>query len=150
MWCQLLPVSCLFYLFICLLVRSVNEVAHALVRRASEFNALPTAADSAEIKRGVRANGGFPKVVGALDGTHIYIVASSRAVERQYVNHKSRHSINVQALVDYCGLFRRISAEGPVSTHDAHVMHSSSLWPLAKSQARDGYVLGDRGDTARR
>ena len=75
MWCRLLTVSCLFYQFICSLVRAVNEVAHAIVRRASEFIALPTAAESVAIKRGFRAYGGFPNVVGALDGTHIYIVA---------------------------------------------------------------------------
>ena len=129
---------------------AVNNVAHALVRRASEFITLPTAAESAAIKRGFLAYGGFPNVVGALDGTHIYIVAPPRAVERQYVNRKSRHSINVQALVDHRGLFRQISAEWPGSSHDAHVLRSSALWPLAESHALDGYVLGDRGYPARR
>jgi len=42
---------------------------------------------------------GFPNCVGVVDGTHIRILSPSMAVEREYINRKNYHSINVQCKV---------------------------------------------------
>lgn len=39
---------------------------------------------------------GFPRVIGAIDGTHIAISAALGEHEADFVNRKSIHSLNVQ------------------------------------------------------
>jgi len=46
---------------------------------------------------GFEATSGFPKVIGALDGTHINIPAPKDNPEA-YVNRKGHHSIQLQVL----------------------------------------------------
>ena len=46
--------------------------------------------------RGFHEIGGFPGVVGALDGSHVHIMAPTGPTEPDFVNRKHVHSINVQ------------------------------------------------------
>jgi hypothetical protein len=51
-----------------------------------------------EIKQGFYESGGFPGVIGCVDGTHVRITAPS------FVNRKGYHSLNVQATCDHEGM----------------------------------------------
>lgn len=46
---------------------------------------------------GFEATSGFPKVIGAIDGTHINIIAPKNCPEA-YINRKGHHSIQLQVI----------------------------------------------------
>ncbi|XP_066934420.1 putative nuclease HARBI1 [Clytia hemisphaerica] len=89
---------------------------------------------------------GLPKIVGAIDGTHIRISPPSEKPE-QYVNRKGFHSLNFQATCDNNLLFTDVYGGWPGSVLDARVYKNSDL---AKRIARHpintchgGYLIGD-------
>ena len=70
---------------------------------------------------------GFPMCAGAIDGTHIPIVAPSEC-HAEYVNRKGYHSIIMQAVVDCKYLYRDVVIGWPGSVHDARVFSNSSIF----------------------
>ena len=87
----------------CTVSRIVSRVSTALARKQNEFIRWPsTAAERQEIKQGFFEKGGFPGVIGCIDGTHIRIQGPT-AHESDFVNRKGFHSINVQAICDHKG-----------------------------------------------
>lgn len=64
-----------------------------------------TAAERQEIKQGFFEKGGFPGVIGCIDGTHLRIQGPS-AHESDFVNRKGFHSINVQAICHHKDKYR--------------------------------------------
>ncbi|CAL9693780.1 unnamed protein product [Knipowitschia caucasica] len=73
---------------------------------------------------------GLPNCVGAVDGSHIPIVAP-KEFHTDYFNRKGWHSIVLQAVVDGKGLFWNVNSGQPGSLHDARVLRLSALWELA-------------------
>ena len=87
----------------CTVSRIVSRVSTALARKQNQFIRWPsTAAERQEIKQGFFEKGGFPGVIGCIDGTHVRIQGPS-AHESDFVNRKGFHSINVQAICDHRG-----------------------------------------------
>lgn len=83
--------------------RSVRDVSQALTDFSSKFIKWPsTTREKMAIKKGFYAIAGFPAVIGAVDGTHVRIIAPSEH-ESVYVNRKGFHSINTQAICDHEG-----------------------------------------------
>uniref|UniRef100_A0A8C0HBY2 DDE Tnp4 domain-containing protein n=1 Tax=Chelonoidis abingdonii TaxID=106734 RepID=A0A8C0HBY2_CHEAB len=70
---------------------------------------------------------GFPNCGGAIDGTHIPILAPEHQ-GTQYVNRKGYFSMVLQALVDHKGRFTHIHVGWPGRVHDARVFRSTSLF----------------------
>ncbi|XP_070819612.1 uncharacterized protein [Chaetodon trifascialis] len=98
---------------------------------------------------------GLPHCVGAIDGSHIPIIAPQE-FHCDYFNRKGWHSIILQGVVDGKGLFWNVFAGMPGSLHDAMVLRLSTLWELASrgnhfpAHTRDlggvtagYYILGD-------
>ncbi|KAA8578711.1 hypothetical protein FQN60_009233, partial [Etheostoma spectabile] len=73
---------------------------------------------------------GIPQCVGAIDGSHIPIIAPQE-YHCEYFNRKGWHSIILQGVVDGKGLFWNVFAGLPGSIHDARVLRLSQLWELA-------------------
>ncbi|XP_053898255.1 uncharacterized protein LOC128844495 [Malaclemys terrapin pileata] len=70
---------------------------------------------------------GFPNCGGAIDGTHIPILAPEHQ-GTQYINHKGYFSMVLQALVDHKGRFTNINMGWPGRVHDARVFRNTILF----------------------
>ncbi|XP_046575474.1 putative nuclease HARBI1 [Haliotis rubra] len=131
--------------------RTVDRVCDALVRKWHQFIKWPSVQEKDKIKKGVFEIGGFPNVIGCIDGTHVRIQAPTQD-EPAYVNRKGWHSINVQAVCDDKGNITYLCASWPGSTHDSHIFRTSNLRQhLEANHTRisDGFVLGDSGYACR-
>lgn len=83
--------------------RIISQVSLALAQKQGNFIKWPsTEAEIFQNKRGFFTKGGFPGVIGCVDGTHIKIQAPHQN-ENDFVNRKGFHSINVQAICNHKG-----------------------------------------------
>ena len=81
---------------------------------------------------------GFPKVIGAIDGTLIPIRAPHEN-EHLYVCHKGYHAINVMAVCDANMAFTNIVAKWQGAAHNSAIFNSSLLQiHLESGGGRDG------------
>ena len=64
---------------------------------------------------------GFPQVSGAIDGTHVPIVAPQESTADFY-NQKGYCSVVVQAVVDHRSLFTDVYIGWPGKVHNAHML----------------------------
>nr|XP_034305633.1 putative nuclease HARBI1 [Crassostrea gigas] len=107
--------------------RSVRDVSQALTDVSLKFIKWPsTTREKMAIKKGFYGIAGFPAVIGAVDGTHVRIIAPSEH-ESVYVNRKGFHSINTQAICDHEGRFTNIVAKWPGSNHDSFIFRGSNV-----------------------
>ena len=87
----------------CTVSRIVSRVSTALARKQNQCIRWPsTAAERQEIKQGFFEKGGFPGVIGGIDGTHVRIQGPSTH-KSEIANRKGFHSINVQVICDHRG-----------------------------------------------
>lgn len=85
----------------------------------------------------------FPFVIGIVDRIHINIQAPALAIERDFVNRKNRHSVNIQVIVDSRGLFTNVVVNWPGSAHDSFIMRNSNIWHAFETGRLRGIILGD-------
>ena len=76
---------------------------------------------------GFRNKWGMPQCGGAIDGTHLPILAPAE-YHTDYFNRKGWHSIIMQAVVDHEYQFMDVMVGFPGSVHDARVFSHSSLF----------------------
>lgn len=107
---------------------TVRTVCQAITEHLGPlFIRLPTTEEEAEEKtRNFFTRFRFPQCLGAVDGTHINIKQPS-CNSTDYVNRKSRFSINVQACCDFSYKFMDVVVKWPESVHDARVFTNSTL-----------------------
>ncbi|KAK3883303.1 hypothetical protein Pcinc_002515 [Petrolisthes cinctipes] len=92
----------------------------------------------------------FPEVVGAIDGTHIRIVAP-REYEAEYINRKNYHSINVQVVFDARYRILDVVAKWPGSVHDSRMWNECGLKEGFENGTipRNCHLIGDSGYPSR-
>lgn len=87
----------------------------------------------------------FPKVVGAVDGTHIAIRNPDRT-HNSFYNRKHFTSINVMVVCNADLTFSYVDARAPGSSNDAFILRMSPVSDLGESGGLNGYfLLGDSG-----
>ncbi|KAJ1085153.1 hypothetical protein NDU88_005286 [Pleurodeles waltl] len=79
---------------------------------------------------------GFPHCVGAVDTTHIPVVAPTHC-DDDYKNGEHWHAMVLQGAVDGLGQFWDICTGFPGGMHNGDILQNSSLWTLS----RDGGLL---------
>lgn len=88
----------------------------------------------------------FPKVIGAIDCTHIKLQSPSREYGEQYRNRKGYFSLNIQALVNANLEFLDVVARWPGSSHDSNIFANSRLRArMELPEFPDSIILGDAG-----
>jgi len=75
--------------------RSVQKVVNALYKHVATFIRWPTVEETERSIEKIRQKYDFPDVLGAIDGTHIKIIAP-RNDSDSYINRKGFHSIQLQ------------------------------------------------------
>jgi nuclease HARBI1 len=128
----------------------ISRVANSLANQADQFIYFPNSDQDIRRTKAEFYARGFPGVIGLIDCTHIHIRAPKLNVERDYVNRKGRHSINVQCIVDHRGKFMNVSASWPGCTHDSFILQHSNVYPAFENGQIDGILLGDAGYPNRR
>ena len=116
---------------------TVREVCSVIVEKlAAKFIAVPCGNELKAVVEAFSNKWGFPQCVGAIDGSHIPIIAPKDNAT-DYFNRKKFHSIVLQALVNYEYKFMDIYVGWSGSVHDARVLSNSSLF----NKCEDGILL---------
>ncbi|KAG5869229.1 hypothetical protein JTB14_035665 [Gonioctena quinquepunctata] len=91
---------------------------------------------------------GKPGVIGAIDCTHIAIIAPADE-EHNYVNRKGYHSKNVQLICDPELIIMNVNANYPGSCHDSFIWRQSQIKFHLQNDYQNGqrntWLLGDSG-----
>ncbi|XP_041465700.1 putative nuclease HARBI1 [Lytechinus variegatus] len=127
--------------------RVIKKVSEAIARRKREFMRFPSTRDELETtQQQFYEYCGFPGVIGAIDGTHVYIRSPGGEQALFFLNRKNRYSVNVQVVCDHAGKMTSIVARWPGSTHDSRIFSESSLKQQLEARAEGtGWLLGDSG-----
>ena len=110
--------------FVC---QCIKEVSCAIIKRFPRAIAFPKGDDLLNVLQGYEERWGFPMCAGAIDGTHIPILAPADC-HVEYVNRKGFHSIIMQAVTDCNYMFRDVVIGWPGSVHDARVLSNSTIF----------------------
>ena len=107
----------------------VRDVCTAIVETlTARFITIPSGNDLKAVVDGFSSKWGFPQCVGAIDGSHIPIIAPKENTT-DYFNRKKQHSIVLQAVVDHEYKFIDVYVGWPGSVHDdARVLTNSSVF----------------------
>ena len=118
----------------------VREVCQAIVDiLLPKYIQVPRGTLLEAIIDGFESKWGYPQCVGAIDGSHIPIVAP-KEFPADYHNRKGWHSIVLQAVVDHECRFWNVNVGWPGQVHDARVLSNSDLF----HQAEMGTLLRNR------
>jgi hypothetical protein len=121
--------------FVC---QCIKEVCHAIAKQFPNAISFPKGDDLLRVIRGYEETWSFPMCAGAIDGTHIPILAPNKN-HTDYVNRKGFHSVLMQAVVDCNYIFRDVVIGWPGSVHDARVFSNSAIF----AKGRDNCLFPD-------
>lgn len=135
---------------------SIKNTSKALAELLPEDVSYPLNAEKiTAIKQGFFTYGGFPGIIGAIDGTMIKIKAPP-IDEHIYVGRKTDgHYLNVQYVCDHNQRFLDAVIRWPGSVPDCTIWEMSNLKPLLEEYIQkqgsgyNGWLIGDSGYSQR-
>ncbi|XP_067292726.1 putative nuclease HARBI1 [Pseudorasbora parva] len=131
-------IGCLFGVGLSTVCTLVHEVTATLKRKLfKRFISLPRGEALQNTINGF-AQRGYPLCAGAIDGSHIPIIAPQEDAAAYY-NRKGWHSIVLQAVVDHNFCFTDVYVGWPGRTHDARVLSNSPIFQTAEENG--GYLF---------
>ena len=104
----------------------VNEACHMIVKTMLQRYMKIPVRQELDAVGGFEMKWGFPQCAGAVNGTHIPILAPNQCAT-DYYNRKGFHSFILQATVDHRYYFMDIYIGWPGRVHDAWVFANSEL-----------------------
>ncbi|XP_070529941.1 uncharacterized protein [Cardiocondyla obscurior] len=122
-----------------------RRVINTLVKLAPNIIKWPSNERVEQVWTGFEATSGFPKIIGAIDGTHINIPAPKINPEA-YINRKSHHSIQLQAICDHTCQFTHCFVGHVGSVHDQRVFRLSEVQSYLGDISKfphDCHLVGD-------
>ncbi|XP_050339989.1 putative nuclease HARBI1 [Bactrocera neohumeralis] len=130
----------------------IDHICKLVVKRKHGEVRFPNSVEEYNrIKTGFYSKFGIKGVIGAIDCTHVGIIApalSNTVVPHDYMNRKGYYSINVEAVCDDELIFRHVNAKFPGSCHDSGIWTTSPARIKFIREHSDGafkWLLGDSG-----
>ena len=124
----------------------IKHVSIAIAIRRNRFIFMPRNRNEIlETQTDFRNIAQFPRVIGAIDCTHIEIANPGGEDSVRYINRKGHHSINTQVVCNARMLITNIVARWPGSVHDSRIFNECALKERLEEGAFPGYILGDPG-----
>ncbi|GFX31806.1 putative nuclease HARBI1 [Trichonephila clavipes] len=136
--CMQLAIADLFDVSQPTVCRVVHRVSEAIASLLPDFIHQST-------EKSAKRIAGFPKVIGALDGTFVRIVSPGGEDAERFRCRKNYFALNVQTIVDSDLGIRNVVARWPGSAHYSTVFNNSAACLSLKTNAlyKDFHLLGD-------
>lgn len=130
--------------------RIIFRVSDALARKRPEFVRMPeTDQERQQCSASFFSIARFPRVIGAIDCTHVKIQSPGGEHAECYRNRKSWFSFNVQTVAGSDLKIQNIVARWPGATHDSTIFNASHLKMRFEHGDFGRYLLvGDSGYAA--
>ena len=105
----------------------IKEVCEAIRNKMASAISFPRGENLLNVIQGYNEEWGFPMCGGAIDGTHIPILAPNES-HTDCANRKGYHSIIMQTVGDHNHLYRDAVMGWPGSVHDDGVLSDSKIF----------------------
>lgn len=126
--------------------RIVKRVTRHIAALKPNYIRMPDEETLVNTKQRFFAIRGFPRVLGAIDCTHIRIQSPGGHNAELFRNRKGYFSINVQVVCDAALKITNIVARWPGSAHDSTIFNDSPLCAdLENGRYPNSLLLGDSG-----
>uniref|UniRef100_A0A1Y1M620 DDE Tnp4 domain-containing protein n=1 Tax=Photinus pyralis TaxID=7054 RepID=A0A1Y1M620_PHOPY len=131
--------------------RIIEKVTNAICALRPEYIKLPsTVAERSSLMDEFFKIAQFPKVIGAIDCTHVQIQSPGGTQAEHFKNQKGSFSMNVQCVCDAALKFADVEPHWPGATHDDNIFDSSRIRArFENKEMADALLLGDSGYACR-
>lgn len=124
--------------------RIVYIVSQAIARLRTQFVKFPS--NTNDIQQEFYNIAKFPRLVGAIDCTHVPIKSPGGDIAEDYRNRKSQFSFNVQTVVSAKLKILDIVARWPGAAHDQTIFNNSYIKQrLIQREFGNCMIVGDKG-----
>ncbi|XP_067647458.1 putative nuclease HARBI1 [Eurosta solidaginis] len=126
--------------------RVAREVSNAIASLSKDWVKFPDPAGMQQTVFDFYKIAKFPRVIGAIDCTHVRVQSPGGENAEMFRNRKGYFSLNIQAVCDANLRFQNLVARWPGSAHDSHIFNCSRLkYQLDTGYFKDYMILGDSG-----